>query len=153
MGGRANYGQLNDNRTPISVLTGAAIAFKANGGKLVTGYGGSLALAVAANLAILGWADVAEFTTATTDKITVNTNFEAVYEMPIDAVRTVAQLDALVGKTCDVVVGTGIQYADFDAATDNTLQIMGYSYYGSAAGMQTLHVRLNEKVITKSTVV
>jgi hypothetical protein len=150
MGARNNYGQVNDVRLPIEVLTGAAIAFKAAGGKFVTGYGGALVLAVPQALGILGWAEIGEITTATTDKITVNTAWDAIYEMPIDAARTVAQLDALVGKACDIIVTTGIQYADFDATTDDTLQIMGYGYYGPNVGDQTLFVRLNEKTVTKT---
>ncbi len=143
MGSRINYGQLNDVRCPIEVLTGAAIAFKAAGGKFVTGYGGALVLAVNTALGVLGWAEIGEVTTETTDKITVNVAKDAVYEMPITAARTIAQLDALVGKACDIVVTSGIQYANYAASTDDSLQIVGYSYYGPAAGQQTLHVRLN----------
>lgn len=143
MGSRINFGQLNDIRAPISVLTGTAIAFKMNGGKWVSGYGGALLLAVETALGILGWAEVAEFTTATTDKITVNIAKDAIYEMPIQAALTIAELDALVGKSCDIDVVGGIQYCDYDAHTDYSLQIVGYSYYGTASGEQTLHVRLN----------
>ena len=143
MGSRINFGQLNDVRAPISVLTGTAIAFKANGGKWVTGYGGALALCTATAVDILGWAEVAEFTTATTDIITVNAAKDAIYEMPIAAARTEAQLQALVGKVCDIIVTSGIQYANYAAATYKPLQIVGYSYYGPDAGQQTVHVRIN----------
>ena len=151
MGARNNYGQVNDAKCLASVLTGAALAFKAASGKFVTGYGGALVIAIPQALGILGWAEVGEFTTATTDKITVNTSFDAIYEMPTDAALTIAILDALVGKTIDVIVTGGIQYADYNASTDDTLQVMGYGYYGPSLGEQTLFVRMNDKTCTKTT--
>ena len=150
MGSRINFGQVNDVRDPRSVLTGAAIAFKNNGGKFVTGVGNSLALAGAASTALLGWAEVSEFTTATTDVITVNMAKDAVYEMPIDTAVTEAALQALVGKTCDIIVTSGIQYANHDASAIDILQIVGYGYYGSALGEQTLFVRLYQPNVTVS---
>jgi hypothetical protein len=148
MGGRINYGQVNDVRQPYSVLTGAAIAFKNNGGKFVSGYGGSLVLAVAASTGLLGWAEIGEVTTETTDIITVNMAKDAVYEMPLDMTRTEAQLKALVGKCCDIIVTAGIQYADVNATVLDILQIVGYHYYGSGSGEQTVLVRLNQAAVT-----
>jgi hypothetical protein len=150
MGARINFGQVNDVRCPVAVLTGAAIAFKANGGKFVTGYGGSLALAGAASTGIIGWAELAEFTTATTDVITVNTARDAVYEMPIAAARTEAQLQALVGKTCDIIVTSGIQYANYAASAVDILQIVGYSYYGPDSGQQSVWVKVYQANVTVS---
>ena len=143
MGARINYGQLNDVRLPISVLTGATVAFKNNGGKWVSGYGGAITLSSATSVAILGWAEVGEFTAAATDVITVNIAKDAIYEMPLAAAVTEAALQALVGKACDIVVTGGIQYANYAASTYGPLQIVGYSYYGSAAGEQTVWVRIN----------
>jgi hypothetical protein len=153
MGARNNYGQVNDVRVPIEARTGAAIAFKATGGKFVTGFGDSLALSVAADTGILGWAEIGEVTTSTTDIITVNVAKDAVYEMPIDAARTKEQLIDLIGKTCDIIVTSGIQYADYDASSDDILQIVGFGYYGPNAGEQTLFVRLYQPNVTVTGVV
>jgi len=144
MGGRNNFGQVNDVRAPYAFPAGAAIAFKNKGGKFVTiDTNGELTLAVETAKAIIGWAQVGEFTCAEHDLITVNTARDAVYEMPIDAAKTEAQLKALLGQACDIDVVGGIQYADLNAATDKTLQIMGYHYFGSALGEQTALVRIN----------
>ena len=150
MGSRINFQQVNDIRDPRSVLTNAAIAFKGAGGKFVSGVGNSLVLAVAASTALLGWAEVAEFTTATTDVITVNMAKDAVYEMPIDTAVTEAALQALIGKTCDIIVTSGIQYADHNASAVDILQIVGYGYYGPNLGEQTLFVRLYQPNVTVS---
>jgi hypothetical protein len=142
--GRLNFGQSNDVRAPQDYPAAAAIAFKNTGGKFVTiSTSGKIALAVETAKAIIGWAQVAEFTCAANDKITVNTARDAIYEMPIDVAKTEAELIALLGQCCDIDVVGGIQYADLDASTDDTLQIVGYHYYGSALGEQTALVRIN----------
>jgi len=68
--------------------------------------------------------------------------------MRLDAARTKAQLEAVVGETCDIIVTSNIQYADFDASSDDVLEIVDYRYYGSALGEQTLIVRLYQPNIT-----
>ena len=144
MGARNAFGQVNDVRSPYAYPTASTLAFKNKGGKFVTiNTSGVIALAVATAKAIIGWAEVGEFTCVAGDKITVNTARDAVYEMPIDAAQSETQLKALLGQCCDIIVTGGIQYADYDASIDDTLQIVGYHYFGSAAGEQTLLVRIN----------
>lgn len=144
MGARNAFGQVNDVRAPRAFKTASTLAFKNKGGKFVTiNTSGVIALAVATAKAIIGWAEVGEFTCVAGDLITVNTARDAIYEMPIDAAKTEAELIALMGQCCDIVVTGGIQYADLDASTDDTLQLVGYHYFGSALGEQTVLVRIN----------
>lgn len=144
MGARNCFGQNNDVRAPYAYPAAAAIAFKNNGGKFVTiDTNGEITLAVETAKAIIGWAEVGQFTCAEHDKITVNTARDAVYEMPIDVAKTEAELSALLGQACDIDVVGGIQYADLNASADVTLQIIGYHYFGSALGEQTVLVRIN----------
>jgi hypothetical protein len=99
----------------------------------------------ATDTAILGWALVGDWTTSSTagrDVISVNINHDIIGEMPLDAARTEAQLKGYIGETCDIVVTSNIQYADYDASSIDILEIMGYRYYGSASGEQTLLCRV-----------
>lgn len=157
MGARNNYGQDNDVRATIEIPCQASVAFKYNGGKFVTQDSNQrIGLSIAGDTKIIGWAEVGEFTTSSTagqDKVSVNVAKDAVYEMPIDAAQTEAQLKALIGKTCDIIVTNGVQYADYDASSDDVLQIVGYHYYGSDSGEQTLLVRLYQPNLTVSGVV
>lgn len=152
MGARTNFGQVNDVRTMVELPLQASVAFKYLGGKFVTiSTSEQVGLSIAADTYIVGWADVGEFTGSTTagrDKVAVNIAKDAVYEMPIDAAQTEAQLKAILGKTCDIILTSTIQYADYDAGSDNILQIVGYHYYGSGSGEQTLLVRLFDNNIT-----
>ena len=106
---------------------------------------GHILMADATSTDIIGWAITGDFTASSTagqTKVPVNLSHDAVYEMPIDTARTEAQLIALVGITCDIVVTSNVQYADYDATSVNILQIVGYNYYGSALGQQTVLVKL-----------
>ncbi len=157
MGARVNFGQVNDVRAIVEIPCQASVAFKYLGGKFVTQDANQrVGLSVAADTKIIGWADVGEFTsnsTAGADKVAVNVAKDATYEMPIDITRTEAQLKALIGETCDIIVTGGIQYADIDASSDDVLQIVGYHYYGSGSGEQTVLVRLYQPNLTVSGVV
>ena len=152
MGKVNNFGQINDVRTMVELPLQASVAFKYLGGKFVTIDGDEqVGLTADSEAYIVGWAMVGEFTgnsTAGRDKVAVNMARGAVYEMPIDTTLTETELKALLGKTCDIVVTSGIQYADHDAGDDNVIQIVGYHYYGAAAGEQTLLVRLWDPNIT-----
>jgi len=102
-------------------------------------------LAGATDTNIIGWALAGDWTTSSTagrDDVVVVVNRDIICEMPLDAARTEAQLKGYVGETCDIVVTSNIQYADYDASAIDILEIMGYRYYGSASGEQTLLCRL-----------
>ena len=145
MGQIAKYGQVQGPETNIEYEVGASVVFKHLGGAFVQMDANQrVIIAVAGVTDIMGWALTGDFTasaTAGNTKVAVNTAVDAVYEMPLDAARTETQLKALVGKTCDIKVTSDIQYADYAASTDDVLHIVGYRYYGSASGEQTLLVK------------
>lgn len=141
------YGQAFGGRAIVDVWTTASQTFQANSGKWVgvenTSRTATLVSGTYTNN-ILGWADVGTFTSSSTDGadiIPVNTDMEAVYEMPINATQSEHQLKLLKGKVCDIVLTSNIQYAAYNAATDKTLLIVGYKYYGSGTGEQSLLVK------------
>lgn len=149
------YGQVNDVRSVYPYPAAASQPFQANGGKFVlldVNMSMRATLASGANtLNLIGWAEAGTFSSSSTsgqDIIPVNTAWDAVYEMPINATQNETQLKLLLGKTCDIEKVSGLQYANYDATVDNTLIIVGYKYYGSGTGEQSLLVRLNEKTIT-----
>jgi hypothetical protein len=83
-----------------------------------------------------------DYTVTTNDIFGVNIALDAVYEIPLDATVTQANLLSYLGDTCDIVVST-YQYADNNAADDDLLQVVGFNYYGSAALQQTVLTRMN----------
>ncbi|RLF07605.1 MAG: hypothetical protein DRJ60_02320 [Thermoprotei archaeon] len=92
---------------------------------------------------IIGWALVgADWTSSSTagaDKITVDTHPLHVWEIPADATFTAANLAALIGKTCDLIVdGNGIQKADIGESNEDVIVIIG-----GDVDEQTLYVHLN----------
>src|SRR3990167_6973554 len=136
----------------------ASVNFENRSGKLVKiDANNRVDLAGATDTNIIGWALVGDVTTSATagdDLVVVNLGKGIIFEMPLDAARTEAQLKALIGETCDIIVTSNIQYADYDASTYDVLEIMGYRYYGSASGQQTLLCRLYEpNIVTKGGVV
>ncbi len=145
------YGQVDTNENIREVYCAASQPFQANGGKFVhLGASSMLAtLASGSNTAnLVGWALVGTFSSSSTagkDIVPVNFHQDATYEMPINATQSETQLKALVGKVTDLEVSSGIQYVNYDAATDMTIQIVGYKYYGIGTGEQSVLVRLYNK--------
>ena len=140
------YGQVYGPIVSVSFPIAASINFEPLSGKFVViDSNNRVALATATSTNIIGWALAGDWTsnaTAGTDTVVVNLAKDAVYELPLDAARTEAQLKALVGETCDIIVTSDIMYADYDASAIDVLEIMDYRYYGSAAGEQTLLCRM-----------
>ena len=86
-------------------------------------------------------------TTAGRIVLPVNLSVDAVYLLPIAvssiaASRTETQLKALIGKTCDVIVASDIQYAAVDLSTRDVIQIVDYVVWGTGIGDQAVMVRL-----------
>ena len=155
MGFRNNFGQVNDVRATVNIPLQASVAFKYLSGKFVTQDSNQrIGLSVAGDTKIIGWAaGEGEYTSSATagaDSTAINIAKDAVYEMPIDSTETEAALIALIGKTCDIIVTGGIQYADIDASSDDILQIVGYHYQGPNSGEQTVLVRLHQPNLTVS---
>ena len=156
MGSQPSYGQIAGPVWTVQMPAKASQNFELRSGKFVYSNAGYANIAAAGADQIYGYAFIGDKTTGTTDgddTLTINISTDAIYELPLDAARTEAQLIALVGKTCDIVTTSNIQYADYDAATDNVLMIVGYRYYGSASGEQTLYVRMTPKEIGQTGVV
>lgn len=148
------YGQVFGGRTIVGIRASASVPFQANSGKFVRLNTASRLATLASGTGIqdlIGWADVGTFSTSSTvgqDVIPVNVDVTAVYEMPINVTQTETQLLQLIGKVCDLETSSGIQYANHDAATDKTLLVVGYKYYGAGTGEQSLLVKLN--ILTQS---
>lgn len=140
------YGQIYGPEINIPFYAAASQNFEPLSGRFVAIDSNNRAdIASATDTNIIGWALGGDWTTnstAGTDIVTVNVAYGAIFEMPLDAARTEAQLKGYIGETCDIVVTSNIQYADYDASSIDILEIMGYRYYGSGSGEQTLLVRL-----------
>lgn len=147
MGRPVAYGQAFGGNLCVPVPAAASQPFQANGGKFVILNSSRHAtLASGGNTSdLVGWAEAGTFSSSSTagaDIVSVNMAADSVYEMPINATQTESQLKLLVGKICDIETVSGLQYANYDASTDDTLEIIGYKYYGSGSGEQSLLVRL-----------
>lgn len=118
-----NYSQASGPVEAGSYPCAASVAFKYLGGKFVTlDSAERVALSVAGDTTILGWAFVGEITTNSTpgiDFVTVNTSREAKYWMPASGAVT----RDLVGKLCDIRVSGGIQQAMISLSTEDVLKI------------------------------
>lgn len=142
---KTKYGIINPTNplvtTPPMPLA-ASVAFKDKGGKFVTkDESGNYALSVAADTQIAGWAMVGEFTsssTAAVDKVPLVVDLGAIFELPAYSTITEASLKTLIGKTCDLIVDSGIQKADNTASATDVIKIVG----GDVAE-QTLYVMIN----------
>jgi hypothetical protein len=92
---------------------------------------------------LFGWLMLnKDYTILANDIFGVNIAFDAVYEIPLDATVTKANLLSYLGDVCDLVVST-YQYADNNAANDDLVQIVGFNYYGAASLKQTVLTRIN----------
>jgi len=145
MGAPIKYGyvQGGENNLPFEVST--STVFKHKGGSwVVLDSSNQIDIAGATDTNILGWAYTGDLTSdsSETPLVTVNVCREAVYEMPLDAARTETQLKALLHETGDIIVTSNIQYFDYDASAIDILEVVGYRYYGSASGEQSVLTRL-----------
>ena len=150
MGSQPSYGQVAGPVVTVQAPAKASQNFELRSGKFVYSQSGYMTIAASGADQLFGYAFIGDRTTGTTDgddTLTVNISTDAIYELPIDTAQTLAQLIALVGLTCDIVTTSNIQYADHDISVDDVLMIVGYKYYGSASGEQTLYVRMTPKEI------
>ncbi len=118
-----DYSQASGPVETVSYPLAASVAFKYLGGKFVTLDASEQAgLSVAGDTRVHGWAFAGEFTsnaTAGIDFVTVNVSREAKYWIPANAAVTRDN----VGKTCDIIVASGIQKANAAASTTDVLYI------------------------------
>lgn len=82
---------------------------------------------------LFGWAmvggDYSSSSTAGGSEMSVDIRTEVIHEIPYDDTTvTEAQLAAILGKTCDLIVTSGYQYADIGESNEDVIQIVGYNY-------------------------
>lgn len=145
MGNRAKYGIIfmpNPGSVKQDQPCAASVAFKNLSGKFMVKDGSSnYAIADSGDTELAGWAMAGEFTassTAAKTTVPIVDDFSAIFEIPSDATFTAAELKALVGKTCDLIVASNIQQADIGESTEDVIIIVG-----GDVDRQTLFVRLN----------
>lgn len=128
-----DYSQATGPVESVLYPCAASVAFKYLGAKFVTlDAAEQVALSVAGDTRIHGWAFVGEFTTNATagiDYVTVNVSREAKYWVPTSTAPT---RDA-VGKTCDLVVQSGLQKANIGASTTDVLYVHDVDIVNSLA--------------------
>ena len=156
------YGQVAGPVVSRDYPLAASVAFKALSGKFMQlNSSGQVLIAVAGVTDLIGWAftglDWTSSATAGNDKVTVNLALDAQYEMPIygdgpsGTAVTEATLKGNIGLMCDLNVTSNIQSVNTSGTSQNVIQIVGYNYYGSAAGEQTYIVKLVPKNLTTAT--
>jgi hypothetical protein len=146
------YGQITGGNSPLTMRIGASEVFKNLAGKfVVSDTAGRAQLANATDVNILGWMEQGERTASSTegaDTGVVNVAQDAVYEMPAckndGTALTEDELKACVGETWDIkLVSTNYQYVNANTSSIDILLAVGYRYYGSAVGEQSLLVKVN----------
>ncbi len=154
------YGQVTGPQAIVEMPIGASEVFKNLSGHFVKmDDAGRIEIAGATDVDIVGWALQGERTASSTEganKAGVNVALDAIYEMPAcgaaGAALTEANLQAAVGETVDIqMVSTNYQYADLSASAVDILLVLGYRYYGSAAGQQSVLVKLNVNKLVYTT--
>ena len=121
----------------------ASQAFKRRSGHFVKLAASRATIAASGDAQIWGWAlvgkDWTSSGTAGQDKVTVDTHPFHVWEIPTDAAFTAAELLALIGDHCDLIVSAGgIQQADIGEANEDVIVIIG-----GDVDEQTLYVHMN----------
>ena len=150
--GVVKYGQVSGSVVTQEFQVAASQVFKHLGGAFMDlNTSGMVEVADASATDLIGWAFTGDFTASSTagnTRVAVNLAHDAVYEMPCDTALTEAECLALVGEFHDLIVTSNIQYVNHDATSTNVIQIVGYRYYGSALGQQSLLVKLVVKNLT-----
>jgi len=73
---------------------------------------------------LVGWCETGQYTTSSTagqDLLPVDRSYNSCYWIPADATVDIT----LVGKSCDLIVSGGIQYADIGESTEDVIIIEG----------------------------
>jgi hypothetical protein len=141
-----SYGQAFGGRLVVPIPVAASQSFRAEGGRFVHKNLIGNAVIQSSNVDnVLGWAETSgtwsSSATAGANIIAINISDDAVFEMPIVSAITESTCKGLIGKLTDLEVISDIQYVNCDASSTRTIQIIGYKYYGSAVGEQSLLVK------------
>lgn len=145
------YGQAFGGRSIIQVGAAASKSFRAEGGRFVwKNLAGHVMVASNNAIDLLGWAETSgtwsSSSTAGADIIAVNVATDAVYEMPVPSAITESACKGLIGKVSDLEIISDIQYVNYVASATSMIQIVGYKYYGSGLGEQSLLVKMWPRV-------
>lgn len=101
----------------------ASQIFKAKSGCFVKrGSNNYLDIADSGDAYLLGWAETGEFTSSSTAGVSVvslDISPLSCYWIPADAAVT----RAIIGKTCDLIISSNIQYADVGESTEDVIII------------------------------
>ena len=156
-----NFAQVKGPVVSSNFRLAASVVFKFLSGKFVQlNSSGNVLLASSSSLDIIGWAMTGDWTASTTagnDMVPVNMAHDAIYEMPIygdlptGTAVTEATLKGYIGLICDLDTTSNVQTVKPTGTTYNVVQVVGYKYYGSGAGQQTLLVKLVVKNLTTAT--
>lgn len=149
------YGYVGGGRVTLEYPVAASQVFVHTGGAFVKLDANKRCdIADSGDAELLGWADTGAFTASATAGVTivpVIISVDSLFLLPTDVTRTEAQLRALVGETCDLIVATNVQYADVGESNEDVIQIMGYQYYD--ASNQAVVVRMNPNKLAATGVV
>jgi len=152
---RVKYDKIRGDSIGVveNVPVASSQAFKLGSGKYVKLDGSQRAdIADSGDTELFGWAlvggDTTSSATAGATKISVDTSPLSVNELPIDETQTEAQLAALLGKTCDLIVASDIQQADIGESNEDVIQIVGYD-----VDRQTVYTRMNPNKMAATGVV
>lgn len=131
---RVKYDTLMEKGIAFDVPVAASQTIYKRSGKFVKLDASERAdLADSGDTELFGWAMVGgDFTSSSTaggSKISVDLRTEIIHEIPYDDTTvTEAQLAAILGKTCDLIVTSGYQYVDIGESNEDVVQIVGYNY-------------------------
>jgi hypothetical protein len=140
------YGQAFGGKSIVQIPAAASQSFRAEGGRWVTLDGSRLATIASNNLPdLIGWVETSgTFSTSSTagqDILAVNVADDAVYEMPVVSALTESSCKILIGKQCDLETISDIQYCNYDASSVDNIMIVGYKFYNTGVGGQSVLVR------------
>jgi len=134
------YGWIRGGRSGFIVPIGASEVIKSKSGRFVKNDGsGRAEIAGDGHTELIGFLDCGEFTASSTegaDKRFCINDVTAVFRIPVG---TGTYTEALVGKTCDLIVSNSIQGAQVGVSSEDTVIIVG----GDAVNNAYVDVMLN----------
>ncbi|TBR15639.1 hypothetical protein EPO66_05700 [bacterium] len=130
------YGWLHGGKVSVPVAMAATQAIAAQSGRFVFMNAGAATLNVDGSASIFGFLEAHAHTPATGAELNCIIDLTAVFRIPVNA-GTYAV--GMIGDYCDISVANGIQGAQLNASTENTLIIVG----GDAVDNKYVDVMMN----------
>jgi predicted RecA/RadA family phage recombinase len=116
------YGQISGGNLEAVVTMAAAQAIAAQSGRFVYMVAGAATLNVDGATTIFGFLEAHAHTPTVGDQLKAIIALDAVFRIPVNS-GTYAV--GMIGDTCDISVSGGIQGAQLDASTEDTLIVVG----------------------------